>query len=241
MTKPAPFSFSSFSDFVSCPRKFFETRILKRWKEDQDGEHLVWGREVHKAFEDRQRDGIGPDGKPVSPLPDNLAQHEPYMRRLDAIPGKLFVEQRVALNTKLEPCAFFAEDCFYRGVIDWIKVDLNATPEYGRATIVDYKTGKVNEKWRQLILNALWVFQRFGETKNVRIADCRFYWTKEPEHRSQKVYGYGERDLLWKGIIPDLKQYKEAFKLDAWQPRKSGLCKGWCPVKDCENWSPRRK
>ena len=46
---------------------------------------------------------------------------------------------------------------------------------------------------------------------------------------------------IWKKFIPDLRQYAEAFKTDTWQPRQSGLCNGWCPVKECEFWKQKRK
>ena len=43
--------------------------------------------------------------------------------------------------------------------------------------------------------------------------------------------------LAGTGLFP---QYAQAFKTDTWQPRPSGLCNGWCPVKTCEFWQPKR-
>lgn len=230
MPAPMAWSYTSLSDFKNCPRRFHEERVLKNYRQDAT-EAMTWGRSVHTAFELRQRDN--------TPLPDDLASHEPFMQRLDRIPGKLFVEQRIALNMKLEPCGFFDKDVFMRSVIDWVKVDLDHKP-YPMATIVDYKTGKVNPKWEQLMLYAIWVFHRFGGKMDVKLAQCMFYWTQQPDTVSKKVWGFGELDMLWKKFTPDLRQYLEAFKGDVWQPRKSGLCRGWCPVTTCEFNEPKR-
>ena len=57
---------------------------------------------------------------------------------------------------------------------------------------------------------------------------------------TKKVWGRAEIEALWNLFIGDLRQYAEAFKGDVWQPRPSGLCNGWCPVKTCAHWKPRR-
>lgn len=216
--RPRPFSFTSFSTFVTCPRQYHAKYILKTVKDDPDTPHLVWGRQVHTAFENRQRDQV--------PLPAGLGVHEQFMQQLDKRPGELEVEMKVALNTSLEPCDFFDPKTFYRGIVDWLKVDRAA----GRAYVVDYKTGKRRPKWDQLALNALWVF---AAHPGVRLVSAEFYWTQDCA-ADRKVWGAAGQADLWAKMKPDLRQYAQAHIEDVWQPRQSGLCRAHCPVLDCE-------
>lgn len=220
--KPLPWSFTALEDFVNCPWSFHETRVTKRIKKDQN-EHAIWGEFVHKAFEDRLADGVV--------LPDTLTEHEPYMERLEAMPGKGYTERKIAFDKLGRPCEFFDKDVWYRGVIDYSKIHGDT------ATLVDYKTGKVHSKYRQLKLFALHTFAMYPE---VRTIDVRFYWTKAL-YQTGEQYKRGQIPLLWQDFLGDLKQYKQAFQEDVWQARPSGLCHGWCPVTDCSHWKPKRK
>lgn len=220
--KPLAWSFTSLEQFVSCPRQFHEQRVLKRVKPIQ-GEEAKWGEHVHKVFETYQRE-MG------STLPADLQEHLPFMRRLADKPGRPLLEQKIALDRELKPCGFFDPDVWFRGVIDFMKVD-------GRsAYMVDYKTGKPHNKHRQLLTFALFTFIRFPE---VDLVNAQYYWTKTCDV-TKKVWARKEVPEMWKELIPDLKQYAQAFKEYVWQPRQSGLCRGWCPVQECEFWSARR-
>lgn len=220
--KPKPWSFSALDTFKTCPRQY-EAKYVSKSVQEEKSEQMIWGERVHKHFEDRQLDG--------TPLPVELEQHEAYMQKLEALPGIHTVEQKIALNRKLQPTHFFADDVFFRGIIDYIKVDSDT------AYLVDYKTGKPHQKFDQLQLFALHTFALYPNVNNVSV---RFYWTKT-ESETRAAYTRGDIQGIWRKFIPDLKQYAEAFKTDTWQPRQSGLCNGWCPVKDCEFWKPRRK
>jgi len=184
---------------------------------------MIWGEHVHKAFEDRMADGVV--------LPPDLRVHEPILQTLEQLPGEQFTERKIALNRRLEPCGFFANDVWFRGVIDYTKVDDD------HAVIVDYKTGRAHSKFQQLQLFALHTFILYPEVHSV---EARFYWTKTSQW-SDEMYRRHETSAMWARFVPDLKQYSEAFKMGVWQKRQSGLCNGWCPVTDCEFWKPRRK
>lgn len=220
--KPLPWSYTALEDFVNCPKSYHAKRVIKTVKEDKS-EQMIWGEKVHKAFELRQQDG--------TPLPQDLKMHEPFMQRLKAMPGLGWAEQKVGFDRKAEPCEFFAKDVWWRGIIDWKKVHR----EY--AVIVDYKTGKVHSKFQQLKMFAL---HTFAEHPDVEAVDVMFYWTQVGTTTSAK-YSRAQVPELWKEFVPNLKQYAQAFKEDIWQPRPSGLCNGWCPVKDCEHWKPKRR
>lgn len=220
--RPLPWSHTGLSDFVNCPRAFAEKRVYKTVKEER-GEEAIWGERVHKHFEERLVDGVV--------LPDELDRHEEFLARLEAEPGVLTVEQKIALDIRAQPCEFFGRDVWYRGVIDAKKVN------GAYAHVVDHKTGKMKSCFKQLKGFALHTFAAHPEVQTVR---AEYYWT-------QMLVTTGEtytRDMvpdLWKTFSPDLKQYAQAFKEEVWQPRQSGLCNGWCPVTTCEFWKPKRR
>jgi hypothetical protein len=220
--KPKPWSHSALEDFKNCPRAFSEKRIFKSVVETK-GEATVWGEQVHKHFEDRLVDGLA--------LPTILEMHEGFLSRFEALPGEMGVEAKIALNLRGQPCGFFDEDVWYRGVIDALKV--NGT----QALVIDHKTGKVHQKMQQLALFAIWVFAKYPAVETVR---AEYYWTQN-RSKSGATYHRHQIPALWAPILPDLRQYAQAFREDTWQPRQSGLCNGWCPVETCEFWKPKRR
>jgi hypothetical protein len=219
---PKPWSHSALEDFKNCPRAFEAKRVSKSVVETK-GEATLWGEVVHKHFEDRLVDGVV--------LPPELEVHEPFLARLQAMPGTLSVEQRIALDKLAQPCEFFGDNVWFRGVIDVKIVDGT------HALLVDHKTGKHHTKFGQLKLFALHTFAAHPEVETVR---AEYYWTQTMS-KNGEGYDRGDVPKLWAGFIPDLKQYAQAFKTDTWQPRQSGLCNGWCPVESCEFWRPKRK
>lgn len=222
MTTPKPWSHTALDDFVNCPRAYYEKRIAKSVTEPETPE-MIWGTRVHKAFELRQLKG--------TKLPEELEEHEPFMKQLKALPGLMWAEQKVGLNRQAETCEFFAKDVWCRLVIDYKKVHRSS------ALIVDYKTGKPHSKFKQLKLFALHTFAEHPDVDDVNVL---YYWTKTKTTSGEK-YNREQIPMLWASFVPDLKQYMQAFKEDVWQPRPSGLCYGWCPVTGCEFWKPKRK
>ena len=196
--------------------------MAKSVKEERT-EALIWGERVHKAFEDRLKLG--------TPLPVELEEHEEYLVRLQRRPGTSSTEQKIALDKTLRPCGFFASNVWFRGVIDFQKLNGET------ALLVDYKTGKPHTKFQQLRLFALYTFMQNLQLEQVSVV---YYWTTTKTETGEDY----TRDMIpqmWSEFIPSLRQYAEAFKTDTWQPRQSGLCNGWCPVTGCEFWKPRRK
>lgn len=221
MPTPMPWSFTSLADHKNCPRAFYEKRVIKSVK-DESTEALVWGNQVHKAFELH----VGED----KPLPDSLERHSGYLFGLKHRGDVRFVERKVALNRKVQPCGFFDKDVWWRGVLDYHAIQGCV------AQIVDYKTGKRKPNWAQLHLFAIWIFANYPKVSTVSM---EFYWTsleltdKELVHRK-------DVPALWAGVMPDLKRYAQSFKDDLWPENPSGLC-AWCPVKHCQHWKPRRR
>lgn len=218
--KPNAWSFSALDKFVNCPRQFHEVKIAKSVVEPET-EQMRWGTWVHKQFEDRQKLG--------TPLPSQIKQHETFMLLLLELPGTFETEQKVALDRRGKPSTFFAKDVWWRGIIDYVRVN------GAHAHVVDYKTGKPHQKFGQLKLFALYIFARYPEVQTVKV---EFYWTNTMT-RTGDVYTRDMSSRLWSEFVPNLKQYVKAFRTNTWQPRPSGLC-GWCPVTTCEFWKPKR-
>ena len=124
--QPKPWSYTALDTFKTCPRQYQAKYVLKSVKEAATPE-MLWGQQVHKHFEDRQAVG--------TPLPPELAAHEPYMVLLQDKPGVTFTEMKCGIDNKLKPCHFFDKDVWCRIIKDFEKVDTAA----GMSTIVDYK------------------------------------------------------------------------------------------------------
>jgi hypothetical protein len=219
---PLSWSHTALSDFCNCPKAYHAKRVLKSipWTQGKEAE---WGETVHLAFQDR----LSIRGYE---LPLELKVHEDYLQGLLNKDGTLFAEQEIALNKKAEPCSKWDKDVWYRGKIDVTIVDNAAKC----CTIIDFKTGKRKEAWAQLAEYAIWAFASYP---SIDICDARFYWTVQGEE-SRKVWSRKEVTMLWDMIIPDLRQYLEAFRTDTWQARPSGLCKAHCLVPCIHNGDP---
>ena len=222
---PAPFTYSSLETFINCPKQFYHKYVLKDVK-DEPGEAQIYGTTVHAHFENYVN-SVG-----EYKLPNDLLSHKPRLDQMLSRPGEFMCEQKVAFDKTLKNCDYHDPNRLWRGNIDFRLVNR----EEGFAHLVDYKTGKQRIKWPQL---ALYAIQTFAEYPEVNIVNAQFYWTQLGE-TTKKVWGRAEVGDLWLMFVGDLKQYVQAFKTDTWQMRPSGLCRGWCPVKTCQHWSPRR-
>ena len=222
MATPKPWSYTALDTFKNCPRMYREKYVTKSVVETKT-EAMIYGERVHKHFEDRQATGV--------PLPADLEKHEPYMLKLEEKPGVAFTEMKSGINTKMQACHFFDRDVWVRVIKDFEKIDGTTS------TIVDYKTGKPHQKIEQLALFAL---HTFVLNPQVDLVNVQYYWTMTAS-TTKKVWGRAEIAWLWALFLPDLRQYAEAWQTDVWQPRQSGLCRGWCPVKECEFWTPKQE
>ena len=233
--KAARWSFTGLKQAETCLRQFHEVRVLKNYPYEATSDEAVWGRYVHKAFEDRQA--------VHKELPQDLSQHEPFMQRLEGWEGFFFTEQKVALDKQLKPINFFGGDAvWWSGIIDYTKIH---NGEH-RGRIVDYKTGKRRPEPDQLIQNVLWGFAMYPE---INIFDCMFYWTQAQERADQPsdgavdryVYSRDQIPELWSRFVAPLGRLFEAYKTDTWPAKPNGLCHGYCPHVKCEHWKPKRE
>lgn len=240
MPKPLPWSHSAMSDFLNCPKQYFHKRVAKDVV-DVQGDAALWGDQVHKFFEASILQATGHRAEAdriwatlilqgVDPT-ETFKIYTPYLQAvLDLDHDTILPERQYAIGKDLKPCDWFDKEVWCRGIIDVLLV------KGDRAYALDWKTGKRKLGNKQLKLFALLVFLHHPEIISVKTG---FIWLKEGK-RDYETFHRSEESELWQAFVGDLAQYNAAFKADVWTPRKSGLCRGWCPVTSCEFWEPKR-
>ena len=214
----APWSFSRIKAFEQCPKKFYHLKIAKNYREPET-EAMHYGTIVHEAAEKYIRDG--------EPLPKQFEYMEPTLKVLLSMKGEKLCEYEMGLTENLEPCAFDAEDVWFRGIADLIIIN----HENKVAKVLDYKTGK-SAKYAdkgQLELMALALFKHFPEIETVRagllfVVANKFITAEYYKNEEQK---------LWRKWLFDYGRMEKAYKQDVWNAHPSGLCRRHCVVTEC--------
>ena len=213
-------SYSALSQFETCPRQYYETRVTKRAVQVET-EALRWGNNVHKALENRAKEG--------TELPTGMAQWEPMMQRLDRLKGRLLAETQIAVTREFKPVSWFDKSVWLRLVID-----------YGRETdncvlALDYKTGKPKPDIDQLRLFAGVLLRTNPQLER---AITGYVWLKTKQV-NQEVFTQDDVQGIWDGFTPRVARLMQAHHENQWPCRPSGLCRGWCPAKACEHYQSR--
>ena len=214
-------SFSSLKEYINCPKKYQEVRILKNYS-FIDTPQTIYGKEVHEALELYVRDG--------KPLAKNYLRFKKMVDTLIAIPGVKYPEYKMALTKKMEQCDFDDDNRWVRGIADLVIVDGD------QAYIIDYKTG--SNKYpdtKQLKLMAVMAFVCFPKVNKIKagLLFCmknsfvQESYTREDIHKS------------WKSFQTPLDRLTNSYTFNTWTPNPTPLC-GWCPVETCSHHRPRR-
>ena len=151
----SPWSFSKIKAFEQCPKQFYHMKIAKDYIE-KETEAMLYGTLFHEAAENFVKDD--------TPIPEKFKYAESALTNLKNKPGKKLCEYKLGLTEDLEPCGFFDENVWFRGIADLIILDGDT------AWVVDYKTGK-SARYAdkgQLELMALATFKHFPEIKKVK-------------------------------------------------------------------------
>jgi hypothetical protein len=61
-----------------------------------------------------------------------------------------------------------------------------------------------------------------------------FVWLKDGKI-DRETYHRKDQLKIWEKFLPRAKRMEEAHKTSEWPKRPSGLCREWCPVRDCEH------
>jgi CRISPR/Cas system-associated exonuclease Cas4 (RecB family) len=213
-----PWSFSKIKSFEQCPKKFYHLKVAKDYKEPET-EAMLYGTAVHEAAEEYIRDG--------KPLPPEYEYIKAPLDSLNMKQGNKLCEYEMGLTADLEPCGFWDDDCWYRGIADLVILD----EENKTAWVIDYKTSK-NTRYAdkgQLELMALCVFKHFPDIETVR-GGLLFVVCNE---LIRETYGKEQAGEMWEKWLADYNRMEQAWKKDVWNAHQSGLCKRHCIVTEC--------
>ena len=209
-------SYSKLKNFEVCPKKMYEVDIAKSYSEPKvPGGPLDWGDRVHGALANALKD--------VAPLPPEMAEYQHWVDRVKRGAGQLLVEQKYAITRQFQKTQYFADDVWYRGIGDVVRVDGNL------ALVLDWKTGKILEDSVQLMLMAQCLFSHYPELKYVR---SEFVWLKD-DCTSPELFTRQEVGDQWVGLLDRVNALETAAKTMTYPPKPGGLCVKHCPVESC--------
>ena len=214
----APWSFSKIKAFEQCPKQFYHEKVLKEFPVVET-EAMRYGTEFHLAAEEYIRDG--------KPIPKKFSFAQDMLDSLNAKRGVKLCEKKMGLTENLEPCDFFADNVWFRGIADLLIIDVLADT----AWVIDYKTGKSSKYADKgpLELMALTVFAHYPDVKKVR-AGLLFVISKD---LIKDRYADFDKSKLWEKWLGKYNAMKIAAETNVWNPKPSGLCKRHCPVTVC--------
>lgn len=216
MAKNFSWSFSKLKNYETCPLKFQQVDLLKAFKEAKSKE-LDWGDYVHKTFHAVLLGQMA--------LPVDMKDYQKWIDRVNALPGKLYVEQKYALDKDFKPCGWSDWDhAWYRGIGDAVKIFKT------RGAILDWKTGQLKVDSVQLMLMAQCLFSHFPELELVHTG---FVWLKDGVTTTQTFTRQDIADA-WTILFERVKRLEDATKTNNFPPRPSGLCRKHCPVTSCQ-------
>jgi hypothetical protein len=209
-------SYSRLRNFETCPKRHYHYDIAKDVKE-ADNQYQSDGLDAHKAYEMRLRSG--------KRLPLPLTHHESILSKLEALPGENYPEQKLALTEHFAPTGFFADDVWFRTVLDFC----NVSPDGVAAAVLDYKTGKPNTDLTQLQLMSVTIMHYEPMIQTVH-AGLLFMNHKRTE---RATFTRDEIPGIWSSILPRVRKLRQAIEQQEYPPRPSGLCVRYCAVVSC--------
>lgn len=213
-----PWSFSKIKAFEQCPKQFYHMKVLKEF-EDKETEAMRYGTQMHEAAENYVRD--------KTPLHKSFKYVEASLDSLIAIKGEKLCEFKMGLTDNLEPCGFYADEVWWRGIADLVILDT----DNHLAWVIDYKTGK-SARYAdkgQLELMALGIFKHFPAVKTVK-AGLLFVVCNE---LIKEEYIKPSQTTLWDKWLSAFGKMDAALQNNVWNAKPSGLCKNHCAVIEC--------
>ena len=221
--KPFSWSYSALVDYEGCPYRWAAKRFFCTTTE-QPTENTLWGERVHRAFEERVRDG--------KPFPaDFPTTYEPWAKALSALPGEKFFERKFAVKANHAPCDWATAQG--RGIIDLLVLHEDI------ATVIDYKTGKKKDDQTQLELFSWFVVNHHDFDRKIKTVKSRYIWLKDNTTTGGEL-AYLDAKMVMNKMLPRIERMERAWNEEAFPCFPSGLCVGWCPVTECIHFRERK-
>ena len=214
--KDYTWSYSALSLFKQCPKKYYHLKVVKDVKEPMSTA-LVFGNKVHEAAEVYVKDN--------KKLPDELTYIGGMLDKLRHIDGDKLCEYRMGLTKDLDPCGFFDDNVWWRGIADLIILSDS------KAYLVDYKTGKSSRyaDIKQLEILSLAMFKHFPKIKKVK-AGLLFVISKD---FIKANYKKEDQEINWQYWLDNTKYLEDSIKSNVWNAKPNFTCKNYCAVLSC--------
>jgi hypothetical protein len=215
-------SYTKVRDYRTCPKKFYETSILKKYKEPKTPA-LEDGDRLHAAFTRRVEKNL--------PMPTAYEKLNDWGDEAAKIiqPGQVnMCDKEIALTRNLTPTGYFDNDVWLRIKIDLLRLFPHKNNQ-ALAQVIDYKTGKPRDDIIQLAIYAQGVFSTFSNVIAVR---TEFWWTQIKD-KTHEIFSRDDMTELWNELLPELHQMEVAQQTNNYPAKKNGLCAAYCPVITC--------
>lgn len=209
-----PLSYSRLSTFEQCPAKFEYLHIAKSVK-DMGNEHTLYGDRVHKSLEMYGKTGD------EAHLTLETQKYKNTVDTLRSAPGLTLYEKALTVNADRLPRDWFAKDAYIRAKADVLNVRQN------KASLIDWKTGKVKPDQTQMHLFAAMVFWTYPEVEQV---DTLFAWLAHDETTPGR-FKRSSLPVIEEKLQERFDKVQEAVDLGVFEPKPSPLCR-WCPAKE---------
>lgn len=236
-----PQSPTSVGTYATCPKQYQAKYITKEIKFVPNAA-TERGSKWHKYLEDRM--------SKQAALPDDLAHFEQVMLKLEQLKGEVITEKSFAVDSDFNPCEWSQR--YIGGNIDLGFIN----HEQGKATLFDYKTGKVkhNDDFQfQLLVYALMVMKAYPHIRRVRVAYLFLDFCKispvGSDGKLGEIYTREDLGIMQTEVFHKIERIRVATEKNEWLPNPSGLCRPnkpsvnggfpWCQVKSCPFWNKR--
>lgn len=230
MAKAFSWSYSKYKNFFACAFRHQQVDLLKNYTDTSEA--LTWGNETHDAFHAACR-----TDKPRVPLPDTMQQYQHWVDKYadPSLPGTLLVEQQYAITKQFQPTDWFGRrgDAWFRSIVDLLRI----SPCGRVARAADWKTGKILQDSRQLMLCAQTIFAHHPKVKRVK---TEFVWLKD-DCTTEETFDRATIMQEWPPVLVGVKEMERAAQLGLYTKTPSYLCFEYCPVKTCENHGKRHQ
>lgn len=237
-------SWSRWSDFDQCPRKFYLKYIVKSevFKEDptKKSVHLIRGENVHKQLENwvlwkiDQLHGTPEQKAMVMPaLSPECVSVIPLLEQMIAWADVYLPETQIAVDKDWKKVTWFDKLAHYRVIIDFIA----AHTVQKIAKVWDYKTGKhapYADECGQLHLTAAVVIA----LKGYDYVDCSYLFVDSRKAESVRI-----TQAEAPKIIKIFDERSDRVNNEVtWAPKRNEFCK-WCNATkaECPNSSKQRE
>lgn len=199
------YSYSAIKLYEQCPLKYKLTRIDHLVEPSGDAANR--GKTIHAEIEAILKGGL-------NLLSDDIKHLEEKLSNWIKVNGQS--ELPVGINDKWEPVAFDADDVMFRGIID-----LFIKEQDGRATVLDFKTGKHRDYSDQVTVYSTVILSTMPDVDTVENVIEFIDLAKTDRYKPITRSDLPKLQLQLKGRITAIEKDK------IYAPNPSVLCK-WC-------------